>query len=368
MDELVYAYALSSLFFNSPSLSRQILESGQGSYIFSMRRDELLELFGGNTDIVSRVADPHLLERSLKEVEWARSKGVKLLAVTSPEYPKLLKECADAPSMLFYIGEGDLNAHYNISVVGTRMASAYGREVCSSIVGALAGDNVMIISGMAYGIDICAHRAALENGLPTVGVLPCGIDMIYPAMHRDVAKRMLDKGGILTEFPRGMDVRRWQFIKRNRIIAGMSRGVVLVESRIKGGAMITAEFAADYGRDIYAVPGRVSDSNSFGCNYLISKNVAQICLPPSLRESMGFSGSISALVGAQPNLFSANDDKKQKILLSLKNNLKADVNSLCADTGFGFNDVATALLELELEGFIVMDKRGEYELRDSDRV
>ncbi len=368
MDDLVYTYALSLLFPNSPSVSRQILESEGAGFAFGLKSDELMELFGGNSELADRIMDPCLLERSRREVEWAKSKGVKLLAVTSEEYPRLLKECTDAPLLLFYIGGADLNAHFNVSIVGTRMATLYGREMCSRIVESLATSDVMIASGMAYGIDVCAHKAALEYELPTVGVLPCGIDMIYPSAHRDIALKMLDKGGILTEFPRGVEVRRWQFIKRNRIIAGMSRAVILAESRIKGGAMITAEFANGYGRDVYAVPGRVDDSNSFGCNYLISKDIARICLPYSLRENLGLAGYSSPLAGVHPNLFSQDDDKKQKILLSLKNNLKVDIDTLCRDSSLSFNDVATALLELELEGIVTMTKDSRYELRNPNAM
>ncbi len=368
MDDLVYTYALSMLFPNSPSVSRQIIESESPGFVFGLKRDDLMELFGGNATLVERICNPQLLEQSRKEVEWAAGKGVKLLAVTSGEYPCLLKECSDAPLLLFYIGGADLNAHFNLSIVGTRMATVYGREICGRIVESLAACNVMIVSGMAYGIDVSAHKAALEYNLPTVGVLPCGIDMIYPSAHRGIALKMLDKGGILTEFPRGTDVRRWQFIKRNRIIAGMSRAVILAESRIKGGAMITAEFASSYGRDIYAVPGRVDDSNSFGCNYLISKDVARICLPYSLKENLGLDATGGSLAGLQPNLFSQDDDKKQKILLSLKNNLKADIDTLCAESALPFNDVATALLELELEGIVTMTKGNRYELRNPNSI
>ncbi len=368
MDDMVYVYALCSALGSHPAMLRHLLENESPEFLFKLQKDELAELFNGNGEILGSICNPNLLDESLKEVEWAKSKGVQLLPIISPDYPQLLKECNDAPCLLFYIGSANLNQWYNVSVVGTRLATNYGRDACNKIVGELRGADAAIISGMAYGIDVCAHKAAMEYGLPTIGVLPCGIDSIYPKEHRDIARKMIENGGIITEFPRGTDVRRWQFIKRNRIIAGMGRCVIVVESRIKGGAMITAELAQSYGRDVYAVPGRLGDANSFGCNYLVSKDVARICLPYSLKENLGLATSSRSIATMRPDLFSADDDKKQKILLSLKNNLKADTDLLCRSTNLSFDDVAMALLELELEGLVTAVKGDEYKLCNPNAI
>lgn len=362
MDDLVYVCALSHIFGYEPAICRELLENGEPGYLFSLSKKELDELFCNRPDVVARLEDGKLLEQCRKDVEWARSKGVEVLDITSKRYPTMLKECSDAPSVLFYIGNADLNASTPISVVGTRMASSYGREICKNIVCSFEGDNVSIVSGMAFGIDACAHNAAIGAGLPTIGVLPCGIDMIYPSAHRNMAKKMLEKGGLITEFRPGTGVRRWQFVKRNRIIAGMSGSLVVVESRIKGGAMVTAELASSYGRDVYAVPGRIGDTNSYGCNWLISKNMAQIYMPESVKFSMGLDATCGRPANAGSDLFLYEDGKKEKILLSLKSGLAADIETLCRDTGLEFSDVASVLLALELEGIITVKKGNRYVL------
>ncbi len=362
MDDLVYICALSHIFRYEPVVCRELLENREPGYLFSLSKKELGELFRNRPNVADKLCDAELLEGCRKDVEWAKSKGVEVLDITSERYPVMLKECNDAPSVLFYIGNANLNAAVPIAVAGTRMASSYGRQICKSIVCSFTGDNVSIISGMAFGIDACAHKAALDADLPTVGVLPCGIDMIYPSAHRDMAKRMLEKGGLITEFRPGTGVRRWQFVKRNRIIAGMAGSLIIIESRIKGGAMITAELANSYGRDVYAVPGRIGDTNSYGCNYLISKNMAQIYMPESVKFSMGLSAACERPANMQPDLFLYEDDKKEKILLSLKLGSAVDIETLCRDTGLEFNEVASILLSLELEGIITVKKGNRYAL------
>ncbi len=361
MDQCVYRYALSRVFSMKPSVGRQVAENFENlSELFNLDEGSLLELFNGNHEVVREISNPHLLEMAWQDINWAKSKGVSIFMPDDKSYPLLLKECADAPMVLFYIGSADLNAHYPVSIVGTRLASVYGREVCCQLVSSLASDNVLIISGMAYGIDICAHKAALEYDIPTVGILPCGIDSIYPQTHRDIAKKMVEKGGILSEFPPGSGVRKWHFLKRNRIIAGMARSVVVVESRMRGGAMRTAEYANSYNKEVYAVPGRWYDTNSEGCNYLISSNMANICTLNSIKSSIdeGEWGRINAT--GYKSLFLFDDDKKEKILLSLKNNSTAGIDSLSSDTGLALAELAPLLLEMELEGRIVSDRWNGY--------
>ncbi len=364
MECEVYAYAVSRLLATKYTVKKERFESmEQMCSVFGMEEKELAGVFGGDMELVKGIARAGMLEDAAKELDWARSKGVKVLFIWDERYPLLLKECSDAPLMLYYVGNGDLNGHFPISVVGTRLASSYGREACYGLVSSVSLDNVMIVSGMAYGIDASAHKAALELDLPTVGVLPCGIDEIYPAHHRELARRILDKGGVVTEFPPGSGVRKWHFLKRNRIIAGMSRATVVVESRIKGGAMRTAEYANSYDREVYAIPGRLCDTNSDGCNFLISRNMAQICTYSSFRESCGLGQSASPYGDNQKSLFLFDSDKKEKILLSLKINSGRDVEWLCVDTGFSLEEVAPLMLELELEGKVVSDKWGRYKLK-----
>lgn len=362
MDKLVYICALASLFQSRPAVCKKLLdEFDNPSRLFNLKEDQLLDLLGNNQNLVRQMLNPDLLEKCYKEIEWAQSKGVSVLTVQNPAFPPLLNECEDAPVVLYYIGMANLIKQHSVSIVGTRLASSYGREMCKGIVSALSEYNPLIISGLAYGIDACAHKAALDAGINTIGVLPCGMDTIYPSTHRNMAEQMVKQGGILTEFPRGMPVRKWHFIKRNRIIAGMSRSVIVVETRIRGGAMSTVEFANSYNRDVYAVPGRVCDTNSYGCNYLISKNMAQIYTHDAIGQISGQERYAMRVSASQPGLFSFDNEKKEKILLSLKNNSARDLDAICRETGLAFKEAVALLLELELEGKVALMRGNQYQ-------
>lgn len=361
-DEIVLRCALARAFLYRSGKCNRLLEvygSAQGvldnmeSADMEKVRPLLEEAFSGEN-----------LEWAQQEVEWCRAKGVELLFYGDEGYPKLLMEVEDAPAMLFYKGTADLNTLYSISMVGTRLASTYGKEMCSRIVSDLHSYKPLVVSGLAYGIDIASHKAALEAGLETVAVLPNGMDMVYPSRHRDIAAAMIRQGGILTEFPRGEQPVRLNFIKRNRIIASISQGLVVVESRVKGGAMITAEYACSYNRDIFAVPGRVTDPNSFGCNYLIAKNVAAIYNSPSaISSALGWSETFLPDSSFQPQLFSYQVGNKEKILLSLKSDRPLSVEQLCTATGLDWDTLSILLLELELEGKIAVKNNTDYYLR-----
>jgi DNA processing protein len=330
----------------------------------------LVQEYGSAQDVLEskafeKVFSPDSIKWAQQEVEWCCSKGVKLIFNGEKDYPALLAQVPDAPFMLYYKGEADLNNPRSISMVGTRLASVYGKEACSMVVEHLAEYLPLVVSGLAYGIDIASHRAALENGLPTVAVLPNGLDMVYPARHRDVAVQMVRcGGGLLTEFPRGTSPQKMNFVKRNRIIAAMTQALVVVESRVKGGSMITAEYANMYNKDVFAVPGRISDPNSFGCNYLISKNVAAIYSSAlTLPTALGWSGDAGLEPGLQPQLFSFDVENKEKILLTLKFDTTVDVEKICAVTELDWGVVSSLLLELELEGKVVSKGSSEYCLR-----
>lgn len=341
--------------------------------------NRLLEVYGSAQGVLDNMGDGELenvrpllgsafsrenLEWAREEVDWCMEKGVDLLFYGDVGYPRLLMEADDAPAMLYYKGTADLNAAHSISMVGTRLATAYGREMCSRIVTDLQNYKPLIVSGLAYGIDIASHKAALEAGLETVAVLPNGMDMIYPARHRGIAADIVRQGGIITEFPRGERPVRLNFIKRNRIIAAISQGLLVVESRVKGGSMITAEYACSYNRDIFAVPGRVTDPNSFGCNYLIAKNVAAIYNSPSaVPSSLGWEEEYIPDSSFQPQLFSYQVGNKEKILLSLKSDTPMSVEQLCRAVSMDWETVSILLLELELEGKISVRNNTDYFLR-----
>lgn len=354
-EEKTCMCALASILLFRPKTSRDLIEKyGSAINVLKLPCSELLSLLG-NEKLAAAIKSKEILLWAKEEVKWAVSKGVEIIAYSDEAYPKLLKECDDAPLILYYKGCANLNQKHTVSIVGTRLASGYGKGCCSKIIDHLNryNYNPLVVSGLAYGIDIAVHKEALAAGLNTIAVLPNGMDTIYPLMHRDIAKQIIKQGGLLTEFPRGILPRKINFIKRNRIIAGISQGVIVVESRIKGGAMSTVEFANSYNRDIFALPGRLNDTNSFGCNYLISKNIAiiynsEIIVP----QTLGWAHKTTSDITLQPNLFSCNINNKEKILLSLKINLPVSVDEIVTNIGLDFDEVAFLLLELELEGKI----------------
>ena len=322
---------------------------------------KITTFFGGELPIAGSV-----IEWGEQEVDWCCGKGVEILIKGESGYPPLLNECADAPIMLYYKGNLELQKERFLSMVGTRLASNYGREMCSRVIQDIVnkGCNPTIVSGLAYGIDVEAHRAALEYGLNSIAVIPCGIDSIYPTAHRNVAKELVKHGGIISEFPRGVQPLKYNFIRRNRVIAGMSEGVVLVESRVKGGSMLTAELANSYGRDIFAVPARLTDINSYGANYLISKNIASIycnesTIPNALQwEGVQWSGGVSF----QKDLFTAHVDDKERVLEFISKSGEESADEIMEHFNMGLESVSLILLELELEGKVIL-KGGFYNLK-----
>ena len=360
-DEIILRCAMARAFLYRPHEARALLNKyGSAELVYENRKEEI----SCGAGALEAAFLPENLKWAEDEIEWCARKGVQLLFCLDAGYPPLLQESNDSPFMLYYKGTARLDNPRSISVVGTRLASSYGKECCSRIMEHVAPFAPLVVSGLAYGIDIESHKSALEHGLDTVAVLPNGIDLIYPSRHRGVAVEMTRKGGILTEFPRGTPPLRMNFIKRNRIIASISQALVVVESRVKGGSMITAEFAAGYNREIFAVPGRFTDPNSFGCNYLISKNVASIySCAATLPDALGWGGQERAEVNLQPQLFSFDVEGKEKILLSLRSGKPMGIEAISAACGMDWGEVSMLLLELELEGRISAGENMEYKIR-----
>lgn len=367
----IYLCALSREFFDDPLRGREVME-------YFPKIEKIFEGYFENIDdllcihgIGARLQSKECLEWAEKEALWYREKNVRIIDVNSKEYPQKLLECQDAPIVLYYKGNGDLNNTRSLGVVGTRLASEYGNDSCRLLIDSLGdmGFNPLIVSGLAIGIDITAHRAAMANKMETVAVLPCGIDLIYPASHRDDAVKMISHGGIITEFPRSVPALRRNFLQRNRIIAGMTQGLLVAETRVSGGSMSTVEYASSYARDIFAVPGRICDANSYGCNYLISKNIASICVnTATIPKELGWAATSQTDIAMQPDLFSGAENKRKKILLTLTLGTPRSIDYLVQNTGLDFNTVSLILLELELEGDVVADEKGEYALnRNSKR-
>jgi DNA processing protein len=260
--------------------------------------------------------------------------------------------------VLFYRGTADLNARHILSIVGTRQITGYGRDVIARLVRDLAQEcpDIVIVSGLAYGVDIHSHRAALENKLETVAVLAHGLDQIYPTLHRPTAIQMLAQGGLLTEFPSATPVDKFNFVQRNRIVAGCSDATIVIESAAKGGSLITAELAQDYGREVFAVPGRITDQYSAGCNKLIDNNGAHALLDArSLLDTLGWS-STKATSGET----SADDlppvpglsAEEQTIVNALQGHDRYETNQLSRQTGIPIGKLSGILLSMEMKGIV----------------
>ena len=266
--------------------------------------------------------------------------------------------------VFYYKGNADLNASHIISVVGTRHATEYGRELTTSLIKelALSFPHLLVVSGLAYGIDICAHRNALKNQLPTIGVLAHGLDRIYPAAHRNTAAEMLKEGGLLTDFISGSNPERENFLRRNRIIAGLADATIVVESAGKGGALVTADIACSYDRDVYTFPGRTHDEWSVGCNRLIQNNKAGLITSAhDLIMALRWDTDISAKQEKQQTLpFDAPLDHPILDLLAEHNEMH--MNELATTLNLPIHQLSTMLFELEMKGQVKVLPGGVYKL------
>lgn len=307
--------------------------------------------------------------RAEAELEFCQKHGILPLPMNDEHYPARLRECDDAPLMLFYRGNADLNQQRVINIVGTRHCTAYGKDVISRFVRDLKSicPQLLIVSGLAYGVDINAHRAALENGYETVGVLAHGLDQIYPPRHRETAVKMISQGGLLTEFFTQTNADKVNFVRRNRIVAGMSDACILVESAARGGGLITARLSRDYNRDVFAFPGRVGDEYSEGCNNLIRNNgAALITSAQDFVEAMGWITDAqlneARQKGIERQLFPSLSPEEMQIVGALQKQNDQQINMLSVTSNLPVARLTAILFELELKGVVKVLAGGTYHL------
>lgn len=277
-EERIYQLALGFINGVGPVLARNLVSyCGGVKRVFETPKGKLLRIPGLGTKTASEVNKKEVLIRAEQEWRDMQSREVEMVFYLDKEYPYRLKQCHDAPIFLFKRCCDVLNRPRMLAVVGTRKVSPYGRKVCRELIAAAAELNIVLVSGLAYGVDQLAHQQALDSGIPTVGVLAHGLDRIYPSAHFGLAQEMWRKGGgLLTEFPMGCEPDRENFPKRNRIVAGLCDATLVIESGYKGGSMITAKLAHSYDRQVLAIPGRSSDASFRGCNWLIKKDIAAL--------------------------------------------------------------------------------------------
>ncbi len=345
-------------------LRRLIDQAGSAKLLLENARDLQDILPGATPRLAAVLSDATLVERAEREMEFIEKNGIRLICLGDEEYPCRLAECDDAPLALHSMGNAALNARHVVSIVGTRHASEYGKELCASFVADLAAflPGTLIVSGLAYGIDVCAHRAALKAGLPTVGVLAHGLDQIYPAAHRSTAKSMLQCGGLLTEFMSGTNPFPSNFVQRNRIVAGLADATVVIESASKGGSLITASLAGSYSRDCFAFPGRVNDQYSQGCNELVSRNKAALITSAyDLVEVMNWETAAKKKGTTGQQLFPSLSPDENAVMDALRANSDGmQVNQMAVQLNMPINRLLPLLFELEMKGCIKAVAGGRY--------
>lgn len=337
---------------------------GNEEAVFKENKRALSRIPGiGDTLAKEIVNHRQALLRAEQEIEFILKNDIQCIYYTDKNYPFRLKECPDAPLILFSRCMQSLNDAKFVGIVGTRKATEYGKEICRNLVSVLSSvPDLVVISGLAYGIDVGAHKAALEFNIPTIGVIAHGLDMIYPAVHTSVALRMLDKGGLVTEYLSKTNPDRQNFVQRNRIIAGLSDALIVVESGLKGGALITAELANDYNRDVFAFPGRIQDEWSKGCNALIKNNRASLIdSPEDFIKLMGWDNLPSNVQQIQTELFNEMSEEEMKIYASVRKHPDGvQVNELAIEMALPYSKLTSLLLQMEFKALLKCLPGGVY--------
>jgi DNA processing protein len=328
---------------------------GSPEEVFKTKKNQLTKIPGVGPKTADQIGNPIAFERAERELRFIEKYKIKSCFITDDTYPKRLKNCADAPMLLYFKGEADFNCGKVISIVGTRSATNYGRDLCKQLLIDLKIHQPLVVSGLAHGIDSMAHKECLKNNISTIGVLGHGLDRIYPAQNRSLAESMLSCGGLLTEFTSETIPGRENFPRRNRIIAGMADATIVVEASTKGGALITAEIANSYNRDVFAFPGKVTDEYSAGCNYLIKTHRASLISKASdLEYLLGWTNT-SSLQNVKPQLslmLNLSPDEKRLVdVLQEKGNMAVDELALLCQ--LPQSKLAITILGLEMQGLLI---------------
>ena len=335
--------------------------------VFNEKQQNLAKIPGIGELLSKEIVAQNVLKRAEQEIEFISKNKIQSMYFTDKDYPYRLKECADSPIMIYSKGNCDLNNGKFIGIVGTRNATETGKENCKKLIDVLRSihPNVIIVSGLAYGIDICSHKAAIDSGMLTIGVIGHGLDRIYPAAHRPTAIKMIQNGALLTEYLSLTNPDKQNFVQRNRIIAGLCDAVVVVESGIRGGALITAELANDYNRDVFAFPGRITDEWSVGCNALIKNNKASLIeSADDLLKIMNWekTDSISIPI-VQTALFQDLSEEEQGIITTLRQHPEGvQVNEMALKLVKPISKISSLLLELEFKGLVKCLPGGMYRI------
>jgi DNA processing protein len=327
---------------------------GSVEAVFQESYRNLIKIPGIGSGIAASITERSYLDIAEQEAEYILRNKIRTYFYLDNDYPFRLRQCDDSPVVFYFRGSCDLDSARLLSVVGTRNATHRGRDLCEKIIGDLSESNpdLVIVSGLAYGIDICAHKAALTNNIKTIGVLGHGLKTMYPSVHYSIAKSMINNGGLLTDFISDALPERNNFLKRNRIIAGLSDATLVVESGIKGGALITADLANSYNRDVLAVPGRPDDQWSAGCNSLIRNNKAALVESADDIEFFLNWKSEKPKSPVQRTLFSDLDDNEKMIFELLVKNGEMNIDAICRLVQIPVYKLSSLLLQMEFKGLL----------------
>lgn len=324
---------------------------GSAEAIFLESLTTLHRLSGIPKEVLRSMKRESALSLADMHVNYMLKHNISVYFYLDSDYPRRLKHCADAPILLYGRGKNELNAPRMVSVVGTRNASAYGSGLCESFLHELIGKDITVVSGMAYGVDICAHKYCVRFGIPTIGVLGHGPDRIYPHVHQRTAEQMMEHGGVLTEFLPGTKPDRENFPMRNRIVAGMTDATIVIESKKSGGSLITAELANDYNKDVFAFPGNVGQTLSEGCNHLIRQQKAHLIT--SAEDFLTFMNwNDIPNQGVQRTIFNELDQEERNICSMLTAPQGEHIDVLSAKTGLAISALNVRLFHLEMKGVI----------------
>ncbi len=353
-EELLHILALLNTDGIGDVMAKKLIAHfGSATAVFSQKKQDLLKISGIGNSIISALSNKNNFNRSEQEIEFINTNNIQYSYFKDDDYPVYLNQCFDAPTLFFKKGKINLKNKKIISIVGTRQMTSYGKSVLEELFKGIKEYNPVIVSGLAYGVDIYAHKLALKYNLQTVAILAHGLDRIYPLIHKKYAKKIIENGGLITDFWSNTNPDRENFVKRNRIIAGLSQATIVIESAEKGGSLITADIANSYNRDVFAVPGRITDAYSRGCNQLIKTNRAAVLTTvKDLAYILNWEKDNRAKKIIQKQLFIELSASEKEVYNYLLKEGKQQLDIIALHCNLPIYKIATLLLNLELKGVI----------------
>ncbi|MFZ0596071.1 MAG: DNA-processing protein DprA [Flavobacterium sp.] len=352
-QDLFYLLALLKVDGVGDIMAKKLLtHCGNAEAIFKTKMNQIAAIDGVGSVLLKNFKDKSVFEKANKELEFIKANNIEVSFFQDENYPERLKHCIDSPVLIFSIGNINLKSKKIISIVGTRQITSYGMEFCKKLIEDLAPLDPVIVSGFAYGVDIAAHQLAMDYNLQTIGVLAHGLNQIYPKTHKKYVAKMEENGGFITEFWSSSNPDKENFVRRNRIVAGMTEATIVIESADKGGSLITANLANDYNRDVFAVPGRVTDKYSQGCNNLIKTQKANVLTSAADLVYILNWDIENKVKPIQKMLFVELDPDEQKVYDFLLKNGKELLDTIALKCDFPIYKISGLLLNMELKGLI----------------